>query len=682
MSKRYFDENEIRKAISVIKKDSVTGIYEIRIAQSNHKNPTVGYFSDVDVMLSKLKRQDLRNKNVYIVLNEIDRACYAKTARDEFIVGASGTGDKDIIGRWWLLVDIDPIRPTDTSSSNASVEKAKNKAEKVHDFLKQQGFPEPLIGFSGNGYHLVYRICMKNTPDNNDVIKRFLNTLNILFTDTDNKIDTANFNASRVCKLYGTLAQKGSDTPEYPHRMSYIISIPQELSPVSIEYIDKVNSIIPDKPDTPQRYNNYNGNQFDLVEWMNKYGLRYREYDTGDGTRFILDHCPFNADHKGKDAMIFRGRNGAIGFHCFHDSCQGKTWKDVRVLFEPDAYERKWQQQDKRMYGHYKRNADNKPPEPIQPTEDNPVWFTPMDVFNKPKKEVHYIRTGYTGIDHKMYGLKKKGISILTGLRSAGKSTWLSELILNVIQDGNIVGCYSGELDEEDFMRWIVQQAAGRNGVEPGRYEGQYNVPLRNRKIISEWLEGKLFLYNNNYGNNFQQIVVEVEKKIKSDNLDLIVLDNLMALDIEDLDSQKYDAQKKFVLALKKLAKQEDVHIMFVAHPRKTVSFLRLEDISGSGDLANAVDNAFLIHRNNEDFKIRSREMFKWKDDHVAYSGTNVIEVAKDRESGTQDWFIPIWYEKESRRMKNSVAENILYGWNADVADDEGFLPLPEDIEF
>ena len=121
MTKQYFDENEIRKAISIIKKDSVTGIYEIRIAQSNHKNPIVGYFSDVDVMLSKLKKQDLRNKNVYIVLNEIDKACYAKTARDEFIVGASGTGDKDIIGRWWLLVDIDPIRPTDTSSSNASV---------------------------------------------------------------------------------------------------------------------------------------------------------------------------------------------------------------------------------------------------------------------------------------------------------------------------------------------------------------------------------------------------------------------------------------------------------------------------------------------------------------------------------------------------------------------------------
>lgn len=676
MSKQYLDENEIRKAVSVIKTGSVTNVFEVRIVKSSRKDPTVGYFTDVDEMLTQLARQDLRGRNVYIVLNEINRACYAKTARNKFVQNGSSTGDKDIIGRWWILIDVDPIRPTDTSSSENALKKAKEKANQVYEFLKQQGFSEPVVGFSGNGYHLLYRICMKNTVEVDDAIKRFLITLSILFTDDETKIDTVNGNASRICKLYGTLAQKGSDTEEYPHRMSRIIRIPQELSPVPIEYINKVNDIIPSKPDTPQRYNNYNGERFDVRDWMNKHGIQYRECSATDGTKFILDHCPFNADHKGKDAMIFQGNNGSLGFHCFHDSCRDKKWKDVRMLFEPDAYERKWQQQDKRMYGHYRRNAEKAPPEPLQPTEDNPVWFTPMDVFKKPKKEVHYIRTGYDGIDHKMYGLKKKGISVLTGLRSSGKSTWLSNMILNAIQDGNIVGCYSGELDEEDFMRWIVQQAAGKTGVEPGRYEGQYNVPLRNRKLISEWMEGKLFLYNNNYGNNFQQLLVEIEKKIKQDKLDLVLLDNLMALDIDDLDYQRLDAQKKFVLSLKQLAKREDIHIMFVAHPRKTVSFLRLEDISGSGDLSNAVDNAFLIHRNNEDFKIRSKEMFKWKDDHVAYSGTNVIEIAKDRESGTQDWFIPIWYEKESRRMKNELAENVIYGWETDA---DGFMQITDE---
>lgn len=672
---QFINEKEIRKAISIIKADSVTNVFEVRIIRNNRKLPIIGYFKDVDVLIEKLNRQDLRDTNVYIVLNEIHEECYGRIARDDFKQADHGTKDQEIIGRWWVLVDLDPKRPSGTSSSDEKVKLAERKAKAVLDFLKSQGFNDPVIGFSGNGYHLLYKICAKNTEKNNETIKRFLNTLDVLFSDDDVKIDTANFNASRVCKLYGTVAQKGSNSEEYPHRMSYVRYVPKEVTVTPMEYFEKVNNIIPKEPDRPQRYNNYNGQEFDLDEWLRKYGIAFRKASASDGTKYILEHCPFDHSHTGKDAMIFRGNNGAIGFHCFHDSCQGKTWKDVRVMFEPDAYERKWQQQDKRIYGHYNRN------EPIQEkelvgTEENPIWYTPVDVFNLPVKEVHYIKTGYTEIDKKLYGLKKKGISVLTGLRSAGKSTWIDGLILNAIQCGNIVGCYSGELDEYDFMRWLIRQAAGKRGVEPGRFEGQYNVPRGRAKVISEWMQGKFFLYNNHHGNQFKPIYKEIEKKIDADKLDLVIIDNLMALDIDDYSQQKLDAQKEFVLSLKRLAVQKNVHVMFVAHPRKTVTFLRLEDISGSGDLANAVDLALLLHRNNEDFKLRSKEMFKWKDDHIAYSGTNVIEIAKDRESGTQDWFVPLWYEPETKRLKNQLAENIIYGW--DINKYDGFEDVPE----
>lgn len=663
MGNQFYDETEIRKAITILKSDCAkTHLFEIRIF-GGRKSATVGYFKSIDRMLECLRRERLDGKNVYIVLNEINEGCYARTASDRFIQGEHSTSDNDITARHWVLIDIDPKRSSEISATNEQVALAKEKAGKVYNFLSQQGFTEPVIGFSGNGYHLLYRIKMSNTTENSKTIEDFLKTLDMLFSDDDIKIDTANKNAARICKLYGTLAQKGRNTDDRPHRMSKLLKAPAKIIPVDKAYIEKVINILPKEPDRPQRYNSYNGEQFDIRAWMNKYGIHYRESSWNGGTRYILDHCPFDESHKGKDAMIFQASNGAIGFHCFHDSCADKTWKDVRILFEPDAYEKKWQEQDRKMYGHYNRNKERARPESLKPTEGNPIWYTPMDIFNMPKEEVHYIKTGYDGIDKKLYGLKKKGISVLTGLRSAGKSTWLDGVILNAIQDGNTVGCYSGELDEKNFMRWLIRQAAGRNGVEPGRYEGQWNVPYKNIKAISEWLQGKFFLYNNHHGNNYPLIHEEIRKKIEKDKLDLVVIDNLMALDIDDLAYQKFDAQKNFVLNLKRLAIETDVHILFVAHPRKTVSFLRLEDISGSGDLANAVDNAFLIHRNNEDFKIRSKEMFKWKEDHLAYSGTNVIEVAKDRESGTQDWFIPLWYEVETKRMKNDIAENILYGW-------------------
>ena len=169
--------------------------------------------------------------------------------------------------------------------------------------------------------------------------------------------------------------------------------------------------------------------------------------------------------------------------------------------------------------------------------------------------------------------------------------------------------------------------------------------------------------YNNEYGNNFVEVIKGFEKVIDEKKLDLLVLDNLMAFDISDLSDTKWDAQKEFVLAIKGLAQRYGIHVAFVAHPRKAMGFLRFDDIAGTADLGNAVDSAFIVHRVNRDFKRYTHEMFGWKEDNEIYEATNVIEIVKDRHSGNQDVFIPLWYEVESKRLKNEKSENIIYGW-------------------
>ena len=42
----------------------------------------------------------------------------------------------------------------------------------------------------------------------------------------------------------------------------------------------------------------------------------------------------------------------------------------------------------------------------------------------------------------------------------------------------------------------------------------------------------------------------------------------------------------------------------------------------------------------------------------------NVLEVAKNREHGVVDLLVGMYFEVESRRLKNEVAEHIVYGWN------------------
>ena len=52
------------------------------------------------------------------------------------------------------------------------------------------------------------------------------------------------------------------------------------------------------------------------------------------GKKRVLEACPFDPSHTAPDAAIFEHADGTIGFKCFHDSCSGRTWQDVRALFD------------------------------------------------------------------------------------------------------------------------------------------------------------------------------------------------------------------------------------------------------------------------------------------------------------------------------------------------------------
>lgn len=667
------NEKEVRKAIALMKPDNQ--LFEVRVIYGN-KQLYSGYFQNAEALVRGFdKLRNFGDCNIYITLNTLNDACYDRTQRDRFEKNPKATtSDNDVTGYDWMMLDLDPIRPTGTSSTDEQIKKAKAKGNQIYKFLKNLGFNDPLFGFSGNGVHLLYRVYLDKSEEVTALMKKSLKTLDMLFTDAEIGVDMKNFNPARVCKLYGTLAQKGANTDVRPHRMSYIIGSPENIEVNDIKYLQKLCNLYP-KEEKPQRYNNYQPREFDLEEWLSKYGFRYRKSSYSDGTKYILDCCPFDSNHKGKDACIFQSRSGAIGFHCFHNSCSDKTWRDVRLLYEPDAYEKRQLEYEHRIYQKPNRFQDIKK---IDIVEGRPIFYTAKDILDLPVTDEAFIKTGIMDIDKKMRGLKKGYVSVISGLRASGKSSVISEICLDCVETGNNAGVFSGELSPKNFMRWMNLQAAGKGYTEPTQFEGYYNVQKKYQKYIADWLGEHFFLYNNEYGNDYLAVIEQFEKQVEEKKLDLLILDNLMAFNISTLSDNKYDAQTLFVLGLEQLAKRKDIHIAFVAHPRKAMGFLRLDDISGTGDLGNAVDNAFIVHRVNEDFRRLTKQMFGWKDDNELYRATNVIEIAKDRDGGIQDHFTPLFYEKESKRLKNYVAENKLYGWNK---HDDGFVPVAEDME-
>lgn len=652
-------------------------LVEVRIVDNAYKRTYSGYFTDVNTLLNEIRKYD--NCNIYFTLNAINPACYDREQHDRIVTKPkSTTSDNDIVGRDWILIDIDTKKPSDTNSTDEEKEMAKEVVNNVFKFLRDEGFEKPVVCDSGNGFHLLYKIAMKNSNENTTICKEFLQVLDMLFSNPNVEIDCTTHNASRVCKLYGTFSRKGSNTKKRPQRESKILRIPDEIKITPNEYFAKVAAMLP-KPEQPSKSNYYSNEKFDLEAFLNKHHIAVRNIvRTSSFTKYILDECPFNSSHRAPDSAIFEMSNGGLGFKCLHSSCSQYTWKDFRLKFEPDAYDHKEYQRHEHKMQYYSQQKK----EPFVPKKEDSAkgkkWLAMADVQYVDMSKMASIPTGYKELDKKIIGLLLGDVTVLSGGSGAGKSSWIDCVALNAIQRGYKVGIWSGELQDFRFQSWINQIAAGKNYVcKREGFENYYYAPKNISNQISNWLEGKLFLYNNNYGSKWQQLFADVKELVDKEGVQLIVLDNLMALQIDNYEGDKYTQQTKFINDLKEYAKAKNVHVLLVCHPRKEGIFLRKESISGTADLTNLADSVFIIHRIGKDFEQRAGEFFG-KDKVLPYLKYNsVIEVCKNRSMGVIDLLVGMYYEVESRRLKNEISENIVYGWQEQPAQ-LTFEPTPE----
>lgn len=76
------------------------------------------------------------------------------------------------------------------------------------------------------------------------------------------------------------------------------------------------------------------------------------------------------------------------------------------------------------------------------------------------------IRTGIKALDRLIGGMYYGQIILLTGKRGEGKSTFLSQLIANALDQDVSVFAYSGELTDYHFKRWLDMQLAGKTHIE------------------------------------------------------------------------------------------------------------------------------------------------------------------------------------------------------------------------
>jgi hypothetical protein len=170
-----------------------------------------------------------RCKGVYFTLNPLALPVLSE--------GRSANAN-DVLRRRWLLIDADPRRPGKVSSTDSEKAAARFMIEMVRAELRSRGWPEPIVCDSGNGFHLLYRIDLPT--EDGGLVRRLLHAISRSSDTEAVQIDRKVHDPIRICKLPGTIAAKGENTPKRPHRLACVVQMPAELVPVTREQLEAV----------------------------------------------------------------------------------------------------------------------------------------------------------------------------------------------------------------------------------------------------------------------------------------------------------------------------------------------------------------------------------------------------------------------------------------------------------
>lgn len=592
----YINEQELRKTISVLKPGHQ--LFEVRIFGADKRKIMSGYFTDCETLLSALDTVDLRGKNLYITLNRLNEALYSRDQHDKFLLGVGTTSDTEVDRYEWLFIDLDPKRPTGVSSSDDELRAAEDLKQTVKAHLLDLGFAEPVEAISGNGYHLLYRIDLPCDSEHTQLINDSLTVIADMFNNSRVKIDTVNYNPSRICKLHGTLAQKGANTLPRPHRMSKLLSVPAEIRITEESKLKALVGELPRETRTPSKPVNKVQQEFNIREWLSRYGMTYKEDVGRDCQIFLLDECPFDHSHRNGDSKIFAYTNGAVAFKCHHNSCKGKTWQDVRIKFEPDAYDKKLE--DERIEAGYQRHKKQK--------AEDPVMYIPLDgdnieqkVTQKKKQVIRKLKTAeslmekdipdpkvFVGVGEDL-PLLVEGTCILSAKPKLGKS-WLALEMGLAIAEG------------EDFIGYHTQKCSVL-------YLDLETSEAIQKKRLKKALKGKpvpknfyLETETDALDNGF---VTQIEAYLKEDpSIGVVIVDvfEIIRTPAKGIKESDYTHAYRDLTPLNELCLKYHISLILVCHDRKAVDpDDPFSNILGSTGLQGAAAQMIVMFRRKKD---------------------------------------------------------------------------------
>lgn len=319
----------------------------------------------------------------------------------------------------------------------------------------------------------------------------------------------------------------------------------------------------------------------------------------------------------------------------------------------------------------------------ILDAKDSPVPSVAdlSDVEPTEYEDVDGVTTGLKAIDDELMRLFFGTLTIVSGQPGSGKSSLLTQLACNSLNNDISTWLFSGELPNGVEKSWFNYIFAGPRNITDAisrrgnPYKKIFTTTLAE---INKTYKGRWHIYRDDYDNTLDKLIASMTDTVRKYGARCLILDNFMCIDTETSE-EELRSQTDTIKKLIEFAKKYQVAVILVCHPRKmdAGTNVGIYDIAGTSNIVNLAHRTISLRRvtdaereNAAKYSEKRRQLLKYD---------VIVTVVKDRMFGRQNIDVGLYYDPASRRFFSDMDEyDRRFSW--DKKEYKEPLPLPPQL--
>lgn len=296
-------------------------------------------------------------------------------------------------------------------------------------------------------------------------------------------------------------------------------------------------------------------------------------------------------------------------------------------------------------------------------------------------EDVDGVTTGLKAIDDELMRLFFGTLTIVSGQPGSGKSSLLTQLACNSLDNDIGTWLFSGELPNGVEKSWFNYIFAGPRNITDAisrRGNPYKKISTMTLAEINKTYKGRWHIYRDDYDNTLDKLIASMTDTVRKYGARCLILDNFMCIDTETSE-EELRSQTDTIKKLIEFAKKYQVAVILVCHPRKmdAGTNVGIYDIAGTSNIVNLAHRTIGLRRvtdaereNAAKYSEKRRQLLKYD---------VIVTIVKDRMFGRQNIDVGLYYDPASRRFFSDMDEyDRRFSW--DKKEYKEPLPLPPQL--